>query len=54
LPGQDAEIVRAFGLNILRQLTESFGFTWQDGRAVTTPAALSISSFNGPASSLIN
>jgi integrase len=54
LPGQDAELVRVFGMNILRQLTESFGFVWRDGRADVSPAAVSFSSYSGSASNLIN
>lgn len=34
LPGQDAAEIKAFGMEILRQLTHSFGYVWGDGMAV--------------------
>jgi integrase len=31
-PGQDAKTVRAYGLDVMRQLTEALGYVWRDGQ----------------------
>jgi integrase len=36
LPGQDAEAVRAYGLNALKQLTEALGYVWREELASMT------------------
>jgi hypothetical protein len=36
LSGQDSEAVRAYGLDVLKQLTEVLGYIWRDGLASMT------------------
>jgi integrase-like protein len=43
-PGQDSETVRAYGLDVLKQLTEALGYIWRDGLASVTYPQLQIGS----------
>ncbi|MCG3143029.1 MAG: hypothetical protein HONDAALG_00342 [Gammaproteobacteria bacterium] len=54
LPGQDAAEVRAYGLEVLEQLTVSFGYVWRDGMAVGIGSPILIEEVNDNVVGFIN